>query len=203
VDVVSTGLVDTSSRGLIGVLVNRALELFQELVNVQEIALGPQIWERQRIRVVHGRVRGLSNHCAAVPVIAHAAAALVATATSTKNGKLHALETHQSLANVVVSGRVNGTALGIAEEFVKSIVSGTLTDLVVVVQLLRLVHSVVNGTIRRILRRATVKSGGSTSRVLLAIAAIGTKGAIRILVSTRCSGKRLQVSDNCSTPVRN
>jgi hypothetical protein len=46
------------------------------------------------------------------------------------------------------------------------------------------------------LGRSSVESSGGASRVLLAIASVGAKSAIRVLVSTGCCGKRLQVSDN-------
>jgi hypothetical protein len=127
VDVVGTSLLNTSSRSLVGVLVDSALKLLQELVDVQEIALRPQVRKRKRVGVVHGRVRSLSDHSAAMAVLRHARR-LVAT----KYRELDTLETHETLANVVVGGRINGTALGIAEELVQCIVSCTLTDLIVV-----------------------------------------------------------------------
>lgn len=192
VDVVGTSLLDTSSRSVIGVLVDSALELLQELVDVQEIALGPQVRERKRVRVVHRRVRSLSNHSATVAVLRHARRLV-----TTKDGELDTLETHQTLANIVVGGRINGTTLGIAEEFVQCIVSRTLTDLIVICQLLGLVDRIVDWSVSRVLRWASIESGRSTSRVLLAVGAL-SKGTLRILVSTRCSGKGLQVSDNCN-----
>jgi hypothetical protein len=48
------------------------------------------------------------------------------------------------------------------------------------------------------LGRSSVESSGGASRVLLAIASVGAKSAIRVLVSTGCCGKRLQVSDELS-----
>jgi hypothetical protein len=193
VHIVSTRLLNASSRGLVRVLVNGALELLQELVDVQEIALGPQVRERKRVRVVHRRVRSLSNHSATVAVLRHARRLV-----TTKNGELDTLETHQTLANVVVGGRINGTTLSIAEELVQCIVSRTLTDLIVVCQLLGLVDSIVDWAVSRVLRWASIKSGRSTSRMLLAVGAL-SKGTLRVLVSTRCSGKRLQVSDEFTT----
>lgn len=194
VDIVSSSLLDTSSRGLVGVLVDSALKLLQELVNVQEIALGPQVGQGQRVGVVHRGMRSLGDHCATVTILRHARR-LVAT----KNGELDTLQTHQTLANIVVSRGIDGTALGIAEELVKSVVSCTLTDLIVVTELLSLVDSVVDGTIGRVLGWPSVESGRGAARVLLTIASIGSKSTVRILVSTRCSGKRLQVSNDCNT----
>lgn len=181
---------NTSCGSVVGVLIDGALELLQELVDVEEIALGPQVGERQRVGV-HGRVRGLSDHGAALAVLGHAA--LVAA----ENGKLDTLEAHKALANVVVGRRVNSTALSIAKELVQSVVSSTLSDLVVVGQLLGLIDSVVNGSIGGVLGWASVESGRGTSWVLLAIASVGAECAIRILVSACCSGKRLQISDDC------
>jgi hypothetical protein len=194
VDVVSSGLLNTSSCSVVGIFVDSALKLLQELVDVQEIALGPQVRQGQRVGVMHWGMRSLGDHCATVAVLGHARG-LVAT----ENGELDTLETHQTLANVVVGGGVNSTALGIAKELVQSVVCCTFTDLVVVGQLLCLVDSIVDWAIGGVLRWASVESGRSTSRMLLAISSVGSKGTIRILVSTRCSGKRLQVSYDCNT----
>jgi hypothetical protein len=125
-----------------------------------------------------------------VAVLTHAA--LVAAA---KNGKLNTLQTHKSLTNIVVGSRVNCTTLSISKEFVQGVVSGTLPDLVVIVKLLWLVHCIVHGSIGRVLGRASIEASWSSTGMLLAIATVGAKGAIRILISTRCSGKCLQVSD--------
>lgn len=45
-DVVSTSLLHTGSRSVVGVLVDGALELLQELIDVEEITLGPQVGQR-------------------------------------------------------------------------------------------------------------------------------------------------------------
>lgn len=193
-DVVSSGLLNACSCGVVGVLVDSALKLLQELVNVQEIALGPQVRQGKRVGVVHRGVRGLGNHGATVAVLRHARRLV-----TTEDGELDTLETHQTLADIIVGRRVNGTALGIAEELIQSIVSCTLTDLVVVGQLLSLVDSVVHRAIGRVLGWPSVESSGCASRVLLAVSTIGSKGTIRILISARCSGKRLQVSNDCNT----
>jgi hypothetical protein len=183
-------------------LVDSALELLQELINVQKIALGPQIGKWERIRVMHGRMSRLSDHCTTMPILGHATGVVTTTAAAAENWELYSLQAHQTLSNIIVSGRVNGSALSVAKKLIQSVISRTLSDLVVVVQLLRLVDSIVNRTISRVLWWTTVKSSRGTSRLLLAIAAVWTKRAIGILISTRCSGKRLQVSDHCSAPVR-
>jgi hypothetical protein len=133
-------------------------------------------------------------------ILGHAAAWI--TAAAAENRKLHPLKAHETLTNIIVGGGVNGATFGIAEKLVQSVVSCTLSDLVVVVQLLTLIDSIVNRTIGRVLGWATIEASGCCSRVLLTVTAIWTKCTIRILISTRCSGKRLQVSDHCSTPVR-
>jgi hypothetical protein len=124
---------------------------------------------------------------------------LVAASAATEDWKLNTLETHKSLTDVVVRGRVDCATLGVSEELIQRIVCSTLPDLVVVVKLLRLVYSVIDGTISRVLGWASIKSSWSTAWVLLAVTSIGAKSTIGILVSTRCSGKRLQVSDHCSS----
>jgi len=144
----------------------------------------------------------LSNHRTTVSVLRHAATTLVATSSAAENWKLNSLETHESLSDIIVSGGVNSATLSIAEELVQCVVSRTLPDLVVVVELLVLGDCIVNGPIGRVLWWAAVKASRSTSWMLLTVTTIGTKRTVRILVSTRCSGKRLQVSDHCSTPVR-
>jgi hypothetical protein len=101
VDVVSARLVDSSSGGLIRVLIDSALELLQELVDVQKIALCPKVRKWERVRVVHRRVCRLSDHGTSMSVLAHAAA-LVAATTSTEDWKLNSLETHESLADIIV-----------------------------------------------------------------------------------------------------
>jgi hypothetical protein len=126
------------------------------------------------------------------------ASALVAASTATKDWKLNTLKTHESLTDIIVGGWVDCATLSISKKFIERIVCSTLPDLVVVVELLRLVHSIVDGTISRVLWWSAIESGWSTAWVLLAITSVGAKGTIRILVSTGCSGKRLQVSDHCS-----
>lgn len=125
------------------------------------------------------------------------ALALVAASTATKDGKLNTLETHEPLADIIVGGWVNGATLGVSEELVERIIRGALPDFVVVVELLRLVHSIVDRAIGGVLGWASVESGWGTTWVLLAVTSVGAEGTIRILVSTRCGSKRLQVSDNC------
>jgi hypothetical protein len=46
VDVVA-GVSNTCGCGMVGVLINGALQLFQELIDVQKIALGPEVGKRQ------------------------------------------------------------------------------------------------------------------------------------------------------------
>jgi hypothetical protein len=182
---------NTSGRGMVGVLINGALQLLQELINVQEITLGPKVGKWQGVWVVHRRVLRLSYHRATVTAVLTHAGALVTTTAAAENWELNTLETHESLTNVIVSGRVNCAALGVSKELVQGVISGTLPDFVVVVQLLRLVDGIVDWAISRVLRRASVETSWGTSGVLLTISAVWTKGAIRILISTRCSGKRL------------
>jgi hypothetical protein len=109
--------VNTCLGRLVGVLVYSTLELLQELVNIEEVALSPQIGEGKRVRVVHRWVCRLSDHGTSVAVLAHATA-LVAATTAAKDRKLYSLETHQSLANIIVGVGVNGPAFGVAEELV-------------------------------------------------------------------------------------
>lgn len=142
----------------------------------------------------------MSNHWAAVPILTHAAAMI--TASAAEDWKLHSLKAHESLTNIIVGGRVNGATLSIAEEFVKCVVSSTFPNLVVVVQLLSLVDGIVHRAVCGVLRRAAIEASRSTSRMLLAISTIWTKRTIRILISTRCSGKRLQVSDQFAVLAR-
>jgi hypothetical protein len=110
--------VNTCLSGLVGVLVDSALELLQELVNIEKITLRPQVGERQGVRVVHRWVCRLSNHGTTVAVLTHTTALVAAATTAAENRELHSLEAHQSLANIIVSVRVNGTAFGIAEKLV-------------------------------------------------------------------------------------
>jgi hypothetical protein len=133
-------------------------------------------------------------------ILRHTAARV--TAATAKDRELHSLEAHEPLANIVVGGWVDGAALGITKEFVQSIISGAFPNLVVVVQLLGLVDRIINRSVSGVLGRASIETGWSTPRMLLTVASVRPKCAVRILVSTRCSGKRLQVSDYCSTPVR-
>jgi hypothetical protein len=130
------------------------------------------------------------------------ASALVAASTATKDWKLNTLKTHESLTDIIVGGWVDCATLSISKKFIERIVCSTLPDLVVVVELLGLVHSIVDGTISRVLWWSAIESGWSTAWVLLAITSVGAKGTIRILVSTGCSGKRLQVSDQFAVLAR-
>lgn len=189
-----------TSRGVLArVLVHSGLKLLQELIDVQQIALRPQIRQRKGVRVMHRRVLCLGNHSATMAAVLGHAATLV---TAAEHWKLNSLKTHEALTNIVVSRWVNRAALSIAKKLVESVVCCTLTDFIVIVQLLRLIDGIVDRTIGGVLRWTSVESSWSTARVLLTIASIGAKSAIRILVATRCSGERLQVSDNCSAPVR-
>jgi hypothetical protein len=67
-------------------------------------------------------------------VLSHAGALVTAAAAAAaKNWELDTLETHESLADVIVSGRVDCTTLRITKELVEGIIGGTLPNLVVVV----------------------------------------------------------------------
>jgi hypothetical protein len=180
---------------MVGVLVDSALQLLQELIDVQEITLRPQIGQGERVRV-HGRMRSVGKHSATTSIIAHATATVVA-ASAADDRELDTLKTHKTLANVVVSRGIDGAALSITKELVQGIVRSALSNLVIVaVKLLCLVDGIVNWSIGRVLGRAPVETSGSSSRVLLTVAVVGTHLAITGIVSTRCSGKRLQVSDH-------
>jgi hypothetical protein len=185
VDIVRTGLVNASRRGRVRVLVDSTLQLLQELVDVQEIALSPEIGQGQSIWVMHRRVSGLSHHGATMPILRHTATLI--TAAATENWKLHSLETHKSLANVIVGSGVNCTAFSIAKKLVQCVVSRTLSDFVIVVQLLSLIDGIVHWAIGRVLWWTAIETSWGASRMLLAVAAIWTKGSVRILISTRFS----------------
>jgi len=187
-----TRVSNTSRCGVVGVLIDSALQLLQELVDVEEVALSSQVGQWQRVGVVHGWVLSLSNHGASVAVLAHTS--LVAAAAA-KNRELNTLEAHEPLANVVVGRGVNCATLGIAKELVQSVVSSAFPNFIVVVELLRLVYCIVDGSIGRVLGWPSIEASRSATGMLLAVACIGAKGTIGILISTRCSGKRLQVSD--------
>jgi hypothetical protein len=191
----------TSGCSVVGILVDSALQLLQELVNVQKIALGPEVGEWQGIWVVHRRVLCLSHHGAAMPILRHAGA-LVTASTATENWKLNTLKTHEPLTNIIVSGWVDCATLGIPEELVEGIICSTLPNLVVVVELLRLVYCIVDRAISGVLGWTSIESSWSTTWVLLSVASVGAKGTIRILVSACCSGKRLQVSDEFAVLAR-
>jgi hypothetical protein len=183
---------------MVRILIYRALELLQKLINVQKITLCSQVRERQRVGM-HGRRMGrMCDHCSAAAIVGHGT-----LVTTSNDRERYTLKSHEPLANIVVGGRIDSASLGVAKELVQRIVSSTLSDFVgVVIQLLGLVYRVVDRTIRRVLRRAAVESGRSATWVLLAVACIGAHGPITRIVSTRCSGKRLQVSDYCVAQVR-
>jgi hypothetical protein len=147
---------------------------------------------------MHRWVRSLSNHGATVPIFGHAALLI-----ASNNRKLDTLESHESLSDIVIGGRINSTTLGVAKKLIKRIIGSTLADLVrVIVELLRWVDSIIDRPIGRILWGTSVEASGRTSRMLLTIGTLA-HGTIWILIATRCSGKRLQVSDHCRTRVRN
>jgi len=137
---------------------------------------------------------GVCDHGPAVTVIRHTA---LVTSAAANNGKLNALEAHQSLADIVVRRWVNQASLGIAEEFVQRVVSCALADLVrVVVQGLRLINSVVDGAVCGALWRSAVEAGGVTASMLLAIVSLAW--ILGIIITTCCSSESLQVSDKFS-----
>jgi spore maturation protein SpmB len=141
-------------------------------------------------------MRSVGKHSATTSIVAHAATTVVA-ASAANDRELDTLKTHKTLANVVISRRVDSAALSITKELVQGIIRSALSNLVrIVVKLLCLVDGIVNWSIGRILGRAAVKTSRSSSRVLLTVAVVGAHLAITGIVSTRCSGKRLQVSDH-------
>lgn len=138
---------------------------------------------------MHGWVCSLSNHCTAVAIFG-----LVAS----QNGELKTLESYKSLADIIVRLGIDCTPLGIAEKFVQSIVSGAFSNFVIGgVGHLGIVDGVVNGAIGRILRRTAIETRWSTWGVAVSGSGIHT-GSRVIVISTGCSGKRLQVSDQFS-----
>jgi hypothetical protein len=123
VDIVSSRLSYSCGCGMVGVLIDCALELLQKVVNLKEVALRPQVWKRQRV-IVHGRVRSVSHHCAAVSVALHA------SLIPANNRKLDSLQTHEPLTYVGIGGWVNRTALGIAKKLIEGVVRCSLSNLV-------------------------------------------------------------------------
>ena len=140
----------------------------------------------------------MGNHgTAAVTVVRDA------TLVAAEDGQLNTLETHEPLPNVIVHAGVDGSPLGVPEEFIQGIISSPLANFVgVVVQLLGLVNSVVDRAVSRVLRWSSVKAGRCASWVLLTVACIWAKGTITRVISARCTGKRLQVSDYYVAQVR-
>lgn len=49
--IVGSGLLDTCGCGVVRVLVNGTLQLFQELIDVQKVALRPQVGQGKCVRV--------------------------------------------------------------------------------------------------------------------------------------------------------
>lgn len=89
-----TRVSNTSRSGVVGVLVDGALQLLQELVDVQQVTLSPEVGQWQGVRVVHGWVLRLSNHCASMTAVLTHAAALVAAAATAEDRKLDTLKSH-------------------------------------------------------------------------------------------------------------
>lgn len=160
VGVVGAGLLDTSSRGRVGALVDGGLHLLQELVDIEEIGLGSQVG--------HGRERVL--------VLGHGRAAC-AVATDRHHGRagrhvvMHSpaldrdtLEEGEAVSDLSVGCGVDLTTLGIAEEVVQSIVTLAVVVATAMAKVGSMVYGVVHRAVRAGLLRLIVAVGSAVLR---------------------------------------
>ena len=125
--VVGTRLGDSCCCDVVIILVDGVLHLFQELVDVDQIILGPGI--------THGRQLVLNGLRAAVTTTASAAAAAAANGywgrhglvlrdgTTAQDGELQVLQTQQPLTDRGIAVGVKLASLQVAEKLVESIVT--------------------------------------------------------------------------------
>jgi len=117
-----------------------------------------------------------------------------------KSSPVHiTLQSHQSLANLVVGSRVDLPTLGIAKEVVQSIITAlSAVECGVLPEIATVLYWIVDGTIGRWLLRSIV----SVVAILLRVAIVWLAGVHlgAMIVVACCSGcKILQVSDHFST----
>lgn len=122
--VVGTRLGDSCCCDVVIILVDGVLHLFQELVDVDQIILGPGI--------THGRQLVLNGLRAAVTTTAASAAAngywsrhglVFRDGTTTQDGELQVLQTQQPLTDRGIAVGVKLASLQVAEKLVESIVT--------------------------------------------------------------------------------
>jgi hypothetical protein len=119
---------------------------------------------------------------------------------ATEHWQLHTVQSHETVANVVIGRWVDASLFSVTEEFVQRVESGTLSEFVLGIGALRLADGVVDWTIGGALGGCcawAVICAGIRSAILVIDGLSGHVVLIGV-VSACCSSKRLQVSDYCS-----
>lgn len=122
VHVMRAGLGNTGSSHILIALVDSVLHLFEELINVDQIVLSPNIGHGGQV---------VTRRLGSTTAITTTAAAngnrrrhlLVFGGRATEEGKLKGLETQQTLADRGIGIRVELAALQVAKKFVQRIIS--------------------------------------------------------------------------------
>lgn len=170
--VVATWLVHACSSGRVGTLIDCALHLLQDLVNLKEVALGAKVGHRWQgivlsIGAMGRTINGNNSRRGHV----------LGSERSTVDGK-STVQGHQSLANLGVRCGIKLTALSVTKKFIKSII-GSLAALVEA----GLVTEITTASESLVVHRAPERSRGAVVLVVAARMAI----LVRLTIGGRIS----------------
>jgi hypothetical protein len=144
------------------------LHLLKELIDVHQIILGSQIGHRWESVLV------LRHWASVSPVTIHRNQLRPSWNILGKGSTVHiALQSHQSLVNLVVGSRVDLSALGIAKKVIQSIITAlSAVECSVLAEIAGVLHWIVDGTVGRWLLRSIV----SIVAILLRVAIVWLTG---------------------------
>jgi hypothetical protein len=160
VGVMGSGLLDTSSCGRVGALVDGGLHLLEELVDVEEVGLGPQIGHRRESILMLGH----GGAAASVTTDRHHGRAGGHVIRHPSALDWDTLEEGEAVSNLSIGRGVDLTTLGIAKEVVQSIITLAVIVAAAVAKVGSMVDGIVDWAVRAGLLRLVVAVGSVVLR---------------------------------------
>lgn len=187
----STRLLNASSCSRVGALIHSGLHLLQELVDVHQVILGPQVWQWQSILVLR-HVTVVTTTAAAAMSVAidrnqrRPGGNVIGRNSAAMDGNV--LQSNQSLSDLLVGRSINTVAFEVAKEIVQGIVV-TLSGIErsMLANFTTMADRVIDGAVGRLLLRSIVAGMGLV--VGSGIAAATTRvhmGTLIIVAATIC-----------------
>ena len=180
-----------ASRGnIVIVLINGVLHLFQELINVDQIILGPDIG--------HGRQLVLDRMRAAVTITATATASttpgrdhhwgrhglVIRDRAAAEDRELQVLQAQEPLANSRVRVSIELASLQVPKELIEGVVAALLRLVRALARVMALVQSVIDIAVRGVRRLRGMRLVVLRGRMHITLTRDGVQRGLKVMVGT-------------------